>query len=327
MSINKRNKPGMRMVIANTKQLELAPQILIVFPRQASNFGKISRIENTCFDNFSSSLIITTTTTITTTANTIMPPFDKHENNSLLLANNSNSNNNGNISNMSVLRNSLSSSIRSSFSSSSSFKRLKAKASSPLSPESSGRGVSFNPEIRVIETLEEEGENYSLYYLQHHRQNQHYQRATKAKTWYTDTEISIFQQQACDTIRRFQRKRLSREDCLRGLECQTTRCTASKLRIAFAHDLILNEKRKREIADPNRLSQMLAIITTASEEEALEIARQDAEEARMHHGEKNNSGDDDNDETTSKPFRCFFLEFPTWFLPHSKASPFQDFPA
>jgi hypothetical protein len=305
------------MVVSNTNQLESIPQISHRFPS--------SKIENTCFtDNFSSSLIITTITTTTT----IMPPLDNHENNSVLLANNNNNDNNGNISNMSVLRNSLSSSIRSS---SSSFKRLKAKASSSLSPEPSGRGVSFNPEIRVIETHDEEEEKYSLYYHQHHHHPPHHQhhqhyRATKAKTWYTDTEISIFQQQACDTIRRFQRKRLSREDCLRGLECQTTRCTASKLRIAFAHDLILNEKRKREIADPNRLSQMLAIITTASEEEALEIARQDAEEARLHHHEKNNSGDGDDGETTSKPFRCFFLEFPKWFLPHSTASPFQDLP-
>ena len=82
--------------------------------------------------------------------------------------------------------------------------------------------------------------------------------------------------QALDTIRRYQTKQLSTADFLRGLECQTTRCIASKTRVFLSHNLILKEP----LNAPEKVKEIVAAVTSASEEEALEVARQDADEAR-----------------------------------------------
>jgi hypothetical protein len=161
----------------------------------------------------------------------------------------------------------------------------------PLETDS-GKGVHFNPDVSVAETL-----------------------STSLRTWYTEKEIMKFKKQASDIIRRFQRKKLYQRDCLRGLEYHTSRFSASKIRVALCRDLILDEKTMFKVTDPNHLAEMLAIITTASEEEALDAARQDAQEARTFHFFENNEG---------KPYRCFFFNLPKWLVSSSTMPAVSD---
>lgn len=161
------------------------------------------------------------------------------------------------------------------------------------------RVVSFNPEIRVLETLSKK------------------ECESSSTLWYSQQEIGRFQNRAYDTVRRFQKKKLCREDCLRGLECQTIRFSASRIRVSLSHDLVLNETTKFEIAHPGRCAQMLAVINAASEEEALDIARQDAVEAKSYQAQ----GDQD---FQVKPFRCFFFDLPAWLVPPTKAPLISD---
>lgn len=120
--------------------------------------------------------------------------------------------------------------------------------------------VSFSSSVSVYEILS--------------RNN--YRKKEFFATWYTSNEIERFHMQALDTIRRYQTKQLSTADFLRGLECQTTRCIASKTRVFLSHNLILKEP----LNEPERIKEIVAAVTSASEEEALEVARQDADEAR-----------------------------------------------
>mmetsp|Transcript_40890 Transcript_40890/g.98604 ORF Transcript_40890/g.98604 Transcript_40890/m.98604 type:complete len:247 (-) Transcript_40890:456-1196(-) len=181
-------------------------------------------------------------------------------------------------------------------------------------PEKSKRGVSFNPQVLVIQPVyhldaKEEEQNKKR------NQFSNNNRFAKSQTWYTDQDIDTFQKNAFFTIKRFQRNwNIGQDDCLRGLEAQTTKCTATKVRINVYKDLVLAKKDmpKRMIAkSPTKTKQIVGVILKASEQDALELAKKDALDALLYQQEP----DEDND---NQGFKCFFWDLPKWMTSNNK---------
>ena len=163
--------------------------------------------------------------------------------------------------------------------------------------------VSFNPRVRVIETHYSETSQHIF---------------DPSKTWFTEQDIDEFSKSAFHIIQRFQRSwHLREEDCLRGLESQTTKCTATKVRIHVYKDLLLAKKdfTKRMLEQsPGKVRHMMCLILKQAEQEALELAQLDAQEALNY---QLGIQEDLKEESSlqEQPFKCFFWELPKWLAP------------
>jgi len=173
--------------------------------------------------------------------------------------------------------------------------------------------VSFNPRVRVIETH---------YVVDEHHSVEGKHKASifdPSTTWYTNQEIDEFQKHAFRCIRRFQRSwQMSKDECLRGLESQTTKCTATKVRIHVYKDLLLAKKdaTKRLVTkSPQKVRHMMCVILRASEQDALELAQMDALEAEKY---QQNLPDSESEE---EGFKCFLWDLPRWLVPKNNKTP------
>lgn len=195
-----------------------------------------------------------------------------------------------------------------SFSSSTDFANPPSRKSSSTSSESR-KQVSFNPQTMIIQQTRDKSAFFN---------NPH-------ATWYTEHDIGNFQRDAYFTIRRFHRQwQMGSNDCLRGLEGQTYKCSATKIRIGVYKELVLakTDQTRRMIAkNPSRARDMMCIILKASKQDAVELANKDSQEAQRYQDPALEEEDDQA--------KCFFWELPKWFRPkwfHNQSPAIVDLP-
>ncbi|CAJ1967785.1 unnamed protein product [Cylindrotheca closterium] len=193
--------------------------------------------------------------------------------------------------------------------------------------------VSFNPKVLVIQPvfLEDSKSNNSKNTTKPTTNSKTSKQSrllfAKSDCWYTEPDIDEFQKASFLTIKRFQRNwHLTNDDCLRGLESQTTKCTATKVRIKVYNDLVLNKQdtvSKRMIAkSPMKQRQMIGVILKASAQDAYELAQMDAMDAQLYQQEKccdtitTTTTNDDEQNKEQDGFKCFlFWDLPKWLSP------------
>jgi hypothetical protein len=145
-----------------------------------------------------------------------------------------------------------------------------------------------------------------------------YSKEERMGTWYDLSELASIRRDAIATTRRYTRKSMRSDDCLRGLLVQTgagfLKARTSRMMALYE---VLGEQHQQfldGVQDPTQIRNVYCQITDKSRKEAINVAIDDQVDAQIYQGEEEPEASSSMMDDFCE-FHCLWFSPSKWFAP------------